>query len=109
MRTRSTPGALTVEVGPGTQVQYTAATNTVQVIHLGEVVRTEVAPRRYTAAAFAETCRRVRAVMVLVALILAIEGGHVRARVVRIEPVTTDTLRPADTVQGGRIMMINYN
>jgi hypothetical protein len=60
MKTRKLPGILTVSVGPGTSVSYDAALNMVQVIRRGQVVRSEIAPARYTARQFVETCRKVR-------------------------------------------------
>lgn len=60
MKATPTPGRLTVEATATVQVSYDTGSNIVQVIERGQVIRTEVAPRNYTAAAFVRTVQKVR-------------------------------------------------
>lgn len=59
-RAHITPGSIAVPVTDRVTVAYHSALNMVEVTDRGRVVRSEVAPAGYTAAAFTGTVDRVR-------------------------------------------------
>ena len=54
------PNAIRVKAIRGVTVTYWAALNLIEVMDRGQVVRSEIAPAGYTAAAFTSTVDRVR-------------------------------------------------
>ena len=59
-RATITPGSIAVPVTDRVTVAYHSALNMVEVMDRGQVVRSEIAPAGYTAAAFTATVDRVR-------------------------------------------------
>ena len=58
--TKTVPGILTVAATDRINVAYDAALNIVEVRQGSKVIRSEVCPRNYSAAAFVETLSKVR-------------------------------------------------
>ena len=58
--TPTLPGILQVQATDQITVSYDAHYNMVEVLQAGKVIRSEIAPRNYSAAAFVATVQKVR-------------------------------------------------